>query len=123
MEKSKVYFTDMRALPGTSLLTKLQRLIRKAGIGDIDMKERFVAIKIHFGEPGNLSYLRPNFAKAVVDVVKEQGGEALSHRLQHPVCGAAEKCAGSSGSGVGERLHPLFLRMSRDHCRRPEGDG
>ncbi len=115
MEKSKVYFTDMRALPGTSLLTKLQRLIRKAGIGDIDMKERFVAIKIHFGEPGNLSYLRPNFAKAV--------GKALSHRLQHPVCGAAEKCAGSSGSGVGERLHPLFLRMSRDHCRRPEGDG
>lgn len=75
MEKSKVYFTDMRALPGTSLLTKLQRLIRKAGIGDIDMKERFVAIKIHFGEPGNLSYLRPNFAKAVVDVVKEQGGK------------------------------------------------
>ena len=75
MEKSKVYFTDMRALPGTSLLTKLQRLIRKAGIGDIDMKERFVAIKIHFGEPGNLSYLRPNFAKAVADVVKEQGGK------------------------------------------------
>ena len=75
VEKSKVYFTDMRALPGTSLLTKLQRLIRKAGIGDIDMKERFVAIKIHFGEPGNLSYLRPNFAKAVVDVVKEQGGK------------------------------------------------
>lgn len=78
MEKSKVYFTDMRALPGTSLLTKLQRLIRKAGIGDIDMKERFVAIKIHFGEPGNLSYLRPNFAKAVVDVVKEQGESPFS---------------------------------------------
>ena len=75
MEKSKVYFTDMRAVPGTNLLLKLQKLIRRAGIGDIDMKERYVAIKIHFGEPGNLSYLRPNFAKAVVDVIKELGGK------------------------------------------------
>ncbi|MGI5854987.1 MAG: DUF362 domain-containing protein [Candidatus Merdivicinus sp.] len=75
MEKSKVYFTDMRAVPGTNLLTKLQKLIRRAGIGEIDMKERFVAIKIHFGEPGNLSFLRPNFARAVADVVKEQGGK------------------------------------------------
>lgn len=32
------------------------------------------AIKIHFGEPGNLSFLRPNWAKAVADVVKELGG-------------------------------------------------
>ena len=75
MEKSKVYFTDMRVGNGDNLLTKLQRLIRKAGIGDIDMKDKFVAIKIHFGEPGNLSFLRPNFAKAVADVVKENGGK------------------------------------------------
>ena len=32
------------------------------------------AIKMHFGEPGNLSYLRPNYAKAVADVVRELGG-------------------------------------------------
>ncbi len=75
MEKSKVYFTDMRVGSGDNLLTKLQRLIKKAGIMDIDMKDRFVAIKIHFGEPGNLSFLRPNFAKAVADVVKENGGK------------------------------------------------
>jgi len=35
---------------------------------------KFVAIKMHFGELGNLSYLRPNYAKAVVDLVKDQGG-------------------------------------------------
>ena len=75
MEKSKVYFTDMRVGSGDNLLMKLQRLIKKAGIMDIDMKDRFVAIKIHFGEPGNLSFLRPNFAKAVADVVKENGGK------------------------------------------------
>src|SRR5699024_975860 len=74
MERSKVYFTDMRALPGTNLPDKLKKLIRKAGIGDIDFEKKMTAIKIHFGEPGNLSYLRPNYAKAVADVIKELGG-------------------------------------------------
>ena len=36
MEKSKVYFTSMRAKVGDSLLNKLTRLIKKAGIGNID---------------------------------------------------------------------------------------
>lgn len=53
---------------------KLQKLIRKAGINTIDMDGKFVAIKMHFGELGNLAYLRPNYAKAVADVVKENGG-------------------------------------------------
>lgn len=75
MEKSKVYFTDMRCGTNTNLLQKLQRLIKAAGIGDIDFDGKFTAIKIHFGEPGNLSFLRPNFAKAVADVIKELGGK------------------------------------------------
>lgn len=74
MEKSKVYFTDLRALPGTNLPRKLQKLIKKAGIGEIDFEKKMTAIKIHFGEPGNLSFLRPNYAKAVADVIKELGG-------------------------------------------------
>lgn len=75
MEKSKVYFTDFRTRVGVSLTEKLQHLIKKAGITDIDMDGKFVAIKMHFGELGNLSYLRPNYAKAVADVVKECGGK------------------------------------------------
>lgn len=74
MEASKVYFTDLRAPVGTNLLVKLEKLIRKAGIGDIDMNKKLVAIKIHFGEPGNLTYLRPNYARVVADVVKSLGG-------------------------------------------------
>ena len=74
MERSKVYYSDLRALPGTSLPEKLKKLIRKAGIGEIDFEKKMTAIKIHFGEPGNLSFLRPNYAKAVADVVKEMGG-------------------------------------------------
>ncbi|MBQ2709439.1 MAG: DUF362 domain-containing protein, partial [Clostridia bacterium] len=75
MEKSKVYFTDMRCRLGESLLDKLKRLVRAAGIGELGVSDKYVAIKIHFGEPGNLSFLRPNFAKAVADVVKENGGK------------------------------------------------
>ena len=75
MNKSKVYFTDLRAPVGTSQLTKLQRLIRSAGIGEIDMEKKLVAIKIHFGEPGNMAYLRPNWARVVCDYVRELGGK------------------------------------------------
>lgn len=75
MEKSKVYFTDFRTVNrGDGLPTKLQHLIKKAGIGDIDMEGKFVAIKMHFGELGNISYLRPNYVRALVDVIKELGG-------------------------------------------------
>ncbi len=76
MEKSKVYFTDFRARSfGDGMPTKLKRLMKTAGIGDIDMEGKFVAIKLHFGELGNISYLRPNYARAVVDTVKELGGK------------------------------------------------
>ena len=74
MAASKVYFTDMRCKVGTSLLEKLEKLIRAAGIETINFENKFVAIKLHFGEPGNLSFLRPNFARVVADRVKALGG-------------------------------------------------
>ena len=74
MEKAKVYYTDFRTKLGEGLPTKLKRLIKAAGIGQIDMDGKFVAIKMHFGELGNLGFLRPNYARAVVDVVEELGG-------------------------------------------------
>lgn len=75
MEPSKVYFCDLHTHMGNGLPNKLKRLIKAAGIGQIDFENKFVAIKMHLGEPGNLSYLRPNYARAVVDVVRELGGK------------------------------------------------
>jgi uncharacterized Fe-S center protein len=63
---SKVFFTDMRTKPGRSLLDKLEILVKRAGIEQIDFKNKFTAIKIHFGEPGNLSYIRANYAARLV---------------------------------------------------------
>ena len=55
MEASTVYYTDFRCPVGTSLTEKLRRLCIAAGIKNIDMEGKFVAIKMHFGELGTLA--------------------------------------------------------------------
>lgn len=75
MAASKVYFTNMRTKIGEGLPEKLKRLIKAAGINQIDFDRKYTAIKIHFGEPGNLAFLRPNYAAAVAEVIKELGGK------------------------------------------------
>ncbi len=72
---SKVYFTDMHVSAGANLLEKLRRLMKKAGFEKIDFKGKFVAVKLHFGEPGNLAFLRPNYARVVCDYIKRLGGK------------------------------------------------
>ena len=72
---SKVYYGDLRADFRENLQEKLYRLMKTAGAGDIDFEKKFVAIKMHFGEPGNLAFLRPNWAKTVADFVKDRGGK------------------------------------------------
>ena len=74
-QPSEVFFTDFRCQTDESPCDKLKRLMKAAGIGSIDMEGKFAAIKMHFGELGNLSFLRPNYAKAVADTVKELGGK------------------------------------------------
>ena len=75
MPKSDVYFTTFSATERENLLMKLHRLMKTAGFESIDLENKFTAIKIHFGELGNLAFLRPNYAKVVADYVKAQGGK------------------------------------------------
>ena len=87
MEMSKVYYTNLRTRIGDNLLQKLERLIKTAGIGDIDFEDKYTAIKMHFGEPGNLAFLRPNYAKTVADVIKVHGfTKANSHCFHISSC-------------------------------------
>ena len=72
---SKVYYADLRATYRENLQQKLTRLMTTAGMGEIDFDKKYVAIKLHFGEPGNLAFLRPNWAKTVADFIKERGGK------------------------------------------------
>ena len=75
MEKSKVYFTNLRTNPKSPLPKKMENLVKAAGIGNIDFKDKFVAIKIHFGEAGNMAYLRPNYAARLVELIRSLGGK------------------------------------------------
>ncbi len=76
MDKAKVFFTDFRTVAfGDGLPAKLKKLAKAAGMGGIDFEGKFAAIKLHFGELGNVSFLRPNYAKAIADLVKELGGK------------------------------------------------
>ncbi|HIS33369.1 MAG TPA: DUF362 domain-containing protein [Candidatus Avirikenella pullistercoris] len=75
MEPSKVYFTNLRTSPTSNLLDKMERLVKKAGITQIPFADQFVAIKIHFGEPGNLAYLRPNYAARMANLLRSMNAK------------------------------------------------
>ena len=72
MSQSQVFFTNLRSKPSLNLLKKLELLVTKAGIDTIDFQRKIVAIKIHFGEPGNLAYIKPNFAAQIVKILKKK---------------------------------------------------
>lgn len=78
MNQSNVYYTNFRTTFHENLLQKLERLVKTAGmLEQINFQNQYTAIKIHFGEPGNLSYLRPNYSKVIVDLIKAQGGKVF----------------------------------------------
>ncbi len=73
MEKSRVYFSDMRCSINESLLAKLKRLMETSGLGDMIPKKALVGLKLHFGEKGNTAFIRPVFVRTIVDFVREKG--------------------------------------------------
>ena len=96
MEKATVYFADFRCPVGTSQLDKLRKLCIAAGMRDIDMEGKFVAVKMHFGELGNLAFLRPNYAKVIADLFFD--------RLQYTLSWQPQKCPGAHGLRQSQRL-------------------
>ncbi len=77
MSTSKVYFTNLRASQTGNLLQKLERMVKRAGLEQMDLKDKFVALKIHFGELGNVAYIRPNYAAVIVRLIQQMGGKAF----------------------------------------------
>jgi len=52
---------------------KFPELLRRAGLAETIKPGDLTAVKIHFGEPGNIRYVRPIFAVMVVDALKRIG--------------------------------------------------
>ncbi len=70
---SKVFFTPAENIgPGTTQIDQVTWLFKE--ISTVIKKGDIVAIKIHPGELGNTTYVRPVIVKTVVDLVKEAGG-------------------------------------------------
>jgi uncharacterized Fe-S center protein len=57
-----------------SMLDKVEKLLKKAGLETAIAASDLVAIKLHFGEPGNMAYIRPPYVRRTVDLVKKLGG-------------------------------------------------
>ncbi len=70
---SKVFFADMRASHKENLFDKLAKLLALAGLSQRVQEGDLTAVKIHFGEKGNSAFIRPIFARRVVDELKKLG--------------------------------------------------
>ncbi|NLN87324.1 MAG: DUF362 domain-containing protein [Syntrophomonadaceae bacterium] len=68
-----VWFSNLRT-GSTSLLDKVTRLLKNAGLKRAVAPGDLVAVKLHFGETGNMAYIRPPFVRRAVDMVKDYGG-------------------------------------------------
>ncbi len=73
MASSKVYFTDLRTSYKKNLLDKVVALLECVDLKGIIRPRGIVAIKLHFGEKGNIAFIRPNFIRRIVDYTKEMG--------------------------------------------------
>ncbi|MGE5530348.1 MAG: DUF362 domain-containing protein [Patescibacteria group bacterium] len=72
---SKVFFTDLRTRSGRNILDKLRALFAAADLSACLAPGDLAALKIHAGEPGNLSVLRPPLLRTVVELVRACGAK------------------------------------------------
>ncbi len=72
---SKVYFADMRASHKENLFDKISKLLALCGLAQRVGEGDLAAVKIHFGEKGNSAFIRPIFARRVVDELKKLGAK------------------------------------------------
>ena len=72
---SKVFYAPFgQGETEQSICEKTRQLFRAAGLGAVAADGSLTAVKTHFGEHGNDSFLPPSFLKAVIDEVRAAGG-------------------------------------------------
>ncbi len=69
---STVYFADLRTGSKENLFDKIGRLMGKCEIQNRITTGDLVAVKIHFGERGNHSFIRPVFVRRVVEELRSR---------------------------------------------------
>lgn len=71
--KLQVFFAPFG--PHVSKVDVLKKLLEAAEFKKTVAKDALTAVKLHFGEKGNDTYMRPIFVRAVVDEIKACGGK------------------------------------------------
>jgi len=69
--KSTVYFSSLKNKKLNSPLDKINRLLAKCEINKIFNQDDLIAIKVHFGELGNTSFIRPIYLRPIIDILKK----------------------------------------------------
>ncbi|PWR71475.1 DUF362 domain-containing protein [Methanospirillum lacunae] len=73
---SDVFLARMRIKsPDENNLTKITKLLKAAGLSDRIEEGDLTAVKLHFGELGNDTYIKPVFVRQVVDEIKGLKGK------------------------------------------------
>lgn len=68
-----VFFTDTTATSRENLPQKLARLIKKSGIQGLLTPKDITAVKVHFGEKGNTTFIRPVFTRQIIETIRGTG--------------------------------------------------
>mgnify|MGYP005836599931 CR=1 FL=1 len=70
---STLYFLDLRKKQKENFLKRFEKLIELSGGLNILNKNSTVALKVHFGEDGNLNFVSPLYVRVVVELVRKSG--------------------------------------------------
>ena len=69
-----VYFSSARTTFGNNMHDKLVKLFRAAGVADVIGEKDLVAVKLHWGERGNLAFLPPPLVSTLLREIENAGG-------------------------------------------------
>ena len=73
MPASDVFFVSSRVANNRGLLQRFGDLVDRLELGALAGNNETVALKVHFGDDGTTSFVRPQFARRVVDRLKAAG--------------------------------------------------
>ena len=72
---ARVYMIDFKVRKAEdNINAKLPKLFNEAGLGNIIDKGDLVAVKVHMGEEGNFTHIRPIHVRIIVEEIKKLGG-------------------------------------------------
>jgi len=75
MSRAKVYFYNFKGRPMPRVEEAIEKLLDR--VVEEEPLKGIVGIKVHMGEEGNVTHLRPEFVRYVVDYVRERGCEPV----------------------------------------------